>query len=148
MAIAISNNKINEIKQNSVMSLPDEPSRLGISAQALKERFVAPITSSANSVIKEINRIVGEFNSEIAAEQTARQQKDNELQDNIDDEAEARANADNALQEVIAAIDVSDYVTTSAMNTALSGKADTAALKSKTDKPAFNLSSTTLTVTI
>jgi len=58
----ISQEKINQIKQKSVITLPNQPK---ISAEELKARFVKPITDTTNSTIAEINRIVDEVNNDI-----------------------------------------------------------------------------------
>jgi hypothetical protein len=58
----ISQEKINQIKQKSVITLPNQPK---ISAEELKARFVKPITDTTNSTIAEINRIVDEVNDDI-----------------------------------------------------------------------------------
>jgi hypothetical protein len=55
--------KVDAIRRNSVAGLgTNEPSRDGISAEALKNMFIAPVISGVNSLVAEINRIVGELN--------------------------------------------------------------------------------------
>lgn len=58
----ISQEKINQIKQKSVITLPNQPK---ISAEELKERFVKPVVDTNNSTVAEINRIVDEINDDI-----------------------------------------------------------------------------------
>jgi hypothetical protein len=58
----ISQEKINQIKQKSVITLPNQPK---ISAEELKARFVKPIVDNSNSMIQELDRIVEETNAEL-----------------------------------------------------------------------------------
>ncbi len=58
----ISQEKINQIKQKSVITLPNQPK---ISAEELKARFVKPIVDTSNSMIQELDRIVEETNAEL-----------------------------------------------------------------------------------
>ena len=58
----ISQEKINQIKQKTVITLPNQPK---ISAEELKARFVKPIVDTSNSMIQELDRIVEETNAEL-----------------------------------------------------------------------------------
>jgi hypothetical protein len=83
------------INDNSVISLPNRPH---ITAEELKQRFVKPITDTGNSLISEVNRIVGEANTDIGAEADAREEADTTNAQAIAQETTDRTNADGTLQ--------------------------------------------------
>ena len=53
----------NELKQSSAFALPNNPSARGMSADAIKQAFWAPILSQNASLLKELDRVVGEVNT-------------------------------------------------------------------------------------
>lgn len=63
MAEKITKNKINEIKNKSVLVVGDNPSENGLSSDQIKKAIVDPVLE----VIDEVNRIVNEVNSETGA---------------------------------------------------------------------------------
>lgn len=65
----ISEEKIKQIKTNSVITLPNKVNN--ISAEELKARFVKPIVDTNNSIIAEVNRIIDEIIAEFGAKDTA-----------------------------------------------------------------------------
>ena len=65
MVEIISDAKLDEIKRRSAYTLPDNPGASGMKPNEIKKAFWAPIVSNFGSIYTEINRIVGEINSEI-----------------------------------------------------------------------------------
>jgi hypothetical protein len=53
----------NAIERKSVQTLPNRPSEMGFSASEIKRRFFEPILASTESVITEIDRVIGDVNS-------------------------------------------------------------------------------------
>jgi hypothetical protein len=59
--------RIDAIRQNSIISLPNEPSKAGFTAEHLKNQFIAPIIGGSNSVVAELNRVIREINALLPA---------------------------------------------------------------------------------
>ena len=55
-----------KIRKKSVLSLPDNPSEAGMKPDDIKKAFVAPIIDTKDSVLAELDRIVGEANDALA----------------------------------------------------------------------------------
>lgn len=53
-----------ELENNSVKSLPNNPSQQGYSPEAIKRKMYEPILGNKSSLVTEINRIVDEMNEE------------------------------------------------------------------------------------
>ena len=63
----IDEDTIKAIKEKSVFNFPNNPSAAGKTPQQIKEAFTKPILDSSESVIGEINRVVGETNAALEA---------------------------------------------------------------------------------
>ena len=78
----ITNSSRNKIISKSVNPLPNTPSKLGYSAQDIKNAMFKFVTDEEESIVAEINRVVEEINNEGSSYQPA-----------IDDLSEIRSNA-------------------------------------------------------
>ena len=56
-----------KIRKKSVLSLPDNPSEAGMKPDDIKKAFVAPIIDTKDSVLAELDRIVGEANDALGS---------------------------------------------------------------------------------
>ena len=63
----IDDNMVGNLRKKSAYSLPTRPSERGMTPDEIKRAFYAPLIDSEKSMVKEVNRIVGEANDALNA---------------------------------------------------------------------------------